>query len=544
MVKIYFFLIFIFFIKISYAQPAKTKLMIGIVVDQMRPDYLDRFYGQFSENGFKRLLREGFICRNTHINYAPTVTGPGHASIYSGTTPKYHGIAENDWYDRITGKMVYCAEDTLVQSVGNPVASRSSYSACNLLVTNLSDELKISTNKKGKVIAMSLKDRGATMPAGHMADGAFWFDQKTGNFISSTYYLSNLPDWVLQFNNEKHSQKYLETTWDLLLPANSYSMSIADDNPYEITLPGKSKPTFPYPLKEISGAKKIPFYSIYASAFGNSLLTDFAIEALKNAGLGTDEYPDLLAISFSSTDVVGHLFGPQSKELNDTYLRLDMDLTRLFAALDKIIGKENYTLFLTADHGAGEVPQYMADMNIPAGYIDTAILAKDISEKLTNKFGSGKWIECFISNQIYLSHSLAETRGLDISVVQDYVAEVLRRTKGIAEVFTAKQLISNEYTTGLANLVQKGFYANRSGDVIYVLQPNWNEKSEYSATHGSPYAFDTHIPLIWYGAGIPKGESYNHYNVTDIAPTVSSILHIKLPGSCIGNPIQGVLQNK
>lgn len=542
MKKYSFIILFLIVFIPIHSQPSKTKLLVGIVVDQMRPDYLTRYYDQFSDNGFKRLLREGYICSNTYIDYSPTVTGPGHASIYSGTTPKYHGIIENEWFDRPAKKIVYCANDTLAQSVGNTSSSKYSFSARNLMVANISDELKLSTNGKGKVIAMSLKDRGATMPGGHLADGAFWFDQNTGNFITSTFYMKQLPQWVNQFNAKKLAFKYLENTWNLLLPKNSYPMSIADDNPYETKLPGKTSPSFPYNLKEISTIKKTNFYGVYASPFGNSILADFAIDALKNGDLGTDNYPDILAISFSSTDAVGHLFGPQSMEINDTYLRLDFDLTRLFEALDKIIGKENYSLFLTADHGAGEIPQFMADKNIPAGYIDTAILIKNISNGLNEKFGKNKWIDCYTGNQFYLNRSLINEKGLDLDIVQNYLAGLLRITNGIAEVFTAHQLIEQEYSLDLENSVQKGFYPNRCGDVIFVLSPNWNEKSSYAATHGSPYNFDTHIPLIWYGANINIGKSYKRYNITDIAPTIAAILNIPNPGSCIGNPIEEVLK--
>jgi predicted AlkP superfamily pyrophosphatase or phosphodiesterase len=542
-------LIFIILLTLSinpcFTQPSKTKLMVGIIVDQMRPDYLQRFYNQLGEKGFKRLLNEGFICQNTHINYFPSVTAVGHASIYSGTSPKYHGIIENEWFDRNQKKVIYSVYDTTVFTIGNPGIPKKSYSARNLLTTNISDELKLGTNFKGKVFAMSLKDRGATMPGGHLADGAFWFDQNTGNFISSTYYVSELPPWVTAFNEKKYADKYLENVWNLLLPEDEYAKtSFADDNSYESLIAGKNKPTFPYNLKEMSKFRKVPYYGIYASPYGSTLLTDLAIEALKNAGIGNDAYPDILAISYSGTDAVGHLFGPQSRELNDIYLHLDNDLARLLDALDKYIGKDNYTLFLTADHGVGEIPAYLKDHNIPAGYIDTAIFVNEIREKLSLKFGPGKWLENYVDANLYLNRSLAQNKGIPMRELENYLAGIVREITGVAEVYTKSQLEENNYATGIGYKVQIGFYPERCGDVVYILKANWNEKyATYVANHGSPYDFDTHIPLIWFGAGISKGSTYKPLNITDIAPTISVLLHIKNPGSCIGNPIVEIVSH-
>ncbi|HEY4788878.1 MAG TPA: alkaline phosphatase family protein, partial [Bacteroidales bacterium] len=338
------------------AQRQTPKLAVGIVVDQMRPEYLYRFAGSFGEGGFNRLLHEGFVCYNTHIDYLPTVTGPGHTSIYTGTTPKYHGICGNSWYDRESHKEIYCASDPLVETIGNETKEMGSYSARNILVPTIGDVLKLVTAKHGKVYGISLKDRAAAFPAGHAADGAFWFDKKTGNFVTSSYYMNELPDWLVKFNRQRKAESYLDSVWKPFRGEDSYHFSMPDSLSQKY---GVSKS-----LAEISGKTlrqtlskgEARYNPIYASPFGNELLTDLAIETIHNTGVGKDEYPDLLAISYSSPDAIGHAFGPLSKEENDVYLRLDAEIARLLDALDEYVGKGNYVLFLTADHGMSDVP--------------------------------------------------------------------------------------------------------------------------------------------------------------------------------------------
>jgi len=515
------------------------KLVVGIVVDQMREEYLFRFYPQYSENGFKRLMGEGFNCRNAHYNYIPTVTGAGHASIYTGTTPRYHGIISNDWYDRKLKKKIYCVDDSTENLIGTNKPQRGA-SPRNLLATNLGDELKISTNLKAKVISISCKDRAAILPAGHMADGAYWFDINSGNFISSTFYMQKLPDWATNFNNQKKASFYLGQTWDFLKPETAYPLSIPDDNNYEGKFIGKNKPVFPYNLKELAALNQPPFEMLYMSPFADDLLTDMAVEAIKQEKLGKGDYPDLLAISYSSPDAIGHKFGPLSKEINDTYLRLDLDIARLLDALDQQVGKGNYTVFLTADHGVSEVTKYLADHKVPAGNIALDSLAKESSIFLNKQMGTAKWIEAALNNQFYLNRPLIESKGLNLNDIQNKLAGFLRDKDGIAQVYTASQLEQQDFTQSLSLRIKNGFYYKRSGDVLIVTEPAWIDGNE-AATHGVGYTYDTHVPIIFYGAGIRKGESFEHYNITDLAPTISMLLHIKLPNACIGDPISKAL---
>ena len=335
----------------------RPKLVVGIVVDQMRYDYLTRFYNKYGDGGFKRMMNEGFNCKNNHFNYIPTYTGPGHASIYTGTTPKYHGIIANDWYDKELKKSVYCTEDDSVQSVGTS-SSAGQMSPQRMKTTTFGDENRLFTQMRGKTIGVSIKDRASILPAGHTANAAYWFQGKNeGNWISSTFYIKELPKWVTNFNKKHSVDSYLKE-WNTLYNITTYTESGSDLNNFEGGFKGKETATFPYDLatlKNENGGYDI----LKSTAFGNSLTTDFAIAAINGEQLGSDDITDVLTVSFSCTDYVGHNFGVNSKEIEDTYLRLDLDLERLFKSLDDQVGKGNYTVFLTADHAAVNVPAYL-----------------------------------------------------------------------------------------------------------------------------------------------------------------------------------------
>jgi arylsulfatase A-like enzyme len=515
------------------------KLMVGIMVDQMRPDYLTRFRDQFGADGFNRLLREGFQCRNTQYNYIPTVTGPGHSSVYTGTTPRYHGIIGNSWYDRRLRRDVYCTDDTTVQLVGT--ARGMGVSARNQVSTTLGDELKMTYGGRSRVLSLSLKDRASALPAGHMANGAYWLDVNTGDFISSTYYVHALPAWVQEFNAQKKADAYRRQTWTPLKPAAAYLNSLPDSNRYERIFKGKTAATFPYDFAKLAPLNAPAYESMYTSPFGDNLLTDLALAALKSTDLGRDDVPDLLAISYSSPDAVGHTFGPLSKEENDLYLRLDLDLARLLAALDQAVGKGNYTVFLTADHGASEVTRYLADHQLPVGSYSQAALNQAASAYLAEQLGPGQWLEAERNHMYYLNHPLLAQRKIELTRAQQVLAEFLRDQPGIAQVNTTTQLLNGGYTTGLEARLQMGLYYPRFGDVRFELLPGWTGDIGVGASHGTGYAYDSHVPLLWWGAGIAAGVSYAPHAITDIAPTAAMILNSKLPSACTGQPIVEVL---
>ena len=540
--------IFSFLSTISKAQnnvaDEKPALVVGIVIDQMRFDYLYRYYKKYGEKGFKRMLTNGLVCKNTHYNYVPTATGPGHASIYTGTTPSYHGIVGNEWYERGLQKEVYCVEDEKVQTVGSK-NNNGRFSPKRLRTTTITDELRINSNWQSKVISISIKNRGAVLPGGFTANSAYWYDEATGNMISSTHYMQELPKWVSKFNDKKLPDHYLNQTWTTLLPVSEYTESYKDDNHYEAVLPGKEKPVFPYNLKEMRKETADNGYELLrATPFGNSLLTELAIGTLKNEDLGKDQHTDFLAISYSSTDIIGHAFGPHSVEIEDTYLRLDQELEKLFETLDNQIGKDNYLVFLTADHAAVNVPQYLKDHKVEAGYFAKKSFEDSLEHFLNKKYGSGKWVLNLDNSHIYLNKMLIREQGLVLANVQQKVADFCLTLDGIEQVYTASDLLQNNYQDGIASLLQNGFSQKRSGDVILVLRPHWlpvKEVSEYSkrgTSHGSAYAYDTHVPLIWYGWKIPTKILHRPISITDIAPTISQLLNLQMPASFTGTPIQ------
>lgn len=517
------------------------KLIIGIVIDQMRYDYLTRFYNKYSEGGFKRLMREGFNCKNNHYNYVPTFTGPGHASIYTGTTPKYHGIIANSWYDKELKDYVYCAGDSAVNSIGTE-SKAGKMSPHRMTTTTFADENRLFTQMQGKTIGIAIKDRGAILPAGHTANMAFWFQGKDeGHWITSSFYTETLPDWVKQFNASNKAASYL-TTWDTFYDIDSYTESGPDLNTFEGGFKGKDTATFPYDLKALSKDNK-GYDILKATPQGNALTTDFAIAAINGEQLGQDAITDVLTISYSSTDYIGHNFGVNSKEIQDTYIRLDKDLERLFNVLDTQVGKNAYTVFLTADHAAVDVPSYLKSTGIPAGYVDNDMYKERLNDFMVKTYQASDLIENVSNFQIFLNKDKIDLLGLDIAHVQERIAQELIQYPHIYKVYTSSQLTASNYVDGIENLLEKGYNQKRSGDVLVVYDPAFISYSKTGSTHGSGLNYDTHVPLLFYGKGITKGSTLQRTEIVDIAPTMSALLGISFPNGSIGMPLEFVLKN-
>ena len=516
----------------------RPKLVVGIVVDQMRQEYLLRFYDQFGEGGFKRLMNEGFMARNAHYNYIPTYTGPGHASVYTGATPAVHGVIANDWYSRELKRTVYCAEDTTVAALGGS-ESAGKISPDNLLSTTITDQLKMATQGRAKVIGVSIKDRGSALPAGHRADGAYWYDGRTGEMMTSTFYVNELPEWVKEFNAQELPKKYLSQTWSPLLPIEQYTASADDVSDYEVGFADQE--VFPYDLRAIN--KNSNSYGLLSTTpFGNTLVLDFAKAALDAEQMGQDDITDFLAVSFSSTDYIGHNFGAQSKELEDTYLRLDRELAELFELLDQQVGENEYLVFLTADHAVVDVPKLLVDANMPGGYLEISKIGNILNQDLQEKYGEGEWIE-HASSQIILNHDLIEEKGEDLREMQQYVADRLLDFRGIKETYTAANMRELEYTRGQRQLLQMGYNFQRSGDVLFVIEPGYLNSSRYQGTsHGTGYNYDTHVPMLFYGWNIKPGSNVKYQRITDIAPTVAMLLNIALPDGATGQPVEEVFE--
>jgi len=505
-----------------------SKLVVGIVVDQMRFDYIYRFWNEFNENGFKRLVNNGHFFRNCQFGYVPTYTGPGHASIFTGTTPSVHGIIANDWYDKKSGEYIYCAGDGEMHTVCSChekkidiVAADGKMSPHHMLTTTFSDEIKL-FNNKSKVYGISLKDRGAILPAGHTADGAFWLNNEA-QWITSTFYMQELPKYVEEINANNPAYTYLQGKWEV-------------------------EGEFSHNLDELyaQGSK-----SIKTTPFGNTILKDLALEVIEKEKLGQDEHTDVITISFSSTDYIGHKYGPHAPEIKDTYIRLDKDIAEILNVLDKQIGKENIILFITADHGVVSEPSELIERKIPAGYFDKNIMITELKEHLMKEYNFPSIDNCnecianYSNNHLFLNHEyILKNLKLNIKEVRQTCANFLLKYEWVKNTYTSDQLHENEYQDSFHSLVQKGYNQKRSGDVIVNLQTGWLSSHWESGgtTHGSSFSYDTHVPLIFWGGDIPKGKTDRKVNIRDIAPTISMILGVSYPNGCTGNPLPEITQ--
>lgn len=535
--RTFLFSVLIVFTNVLEAQnPKPPKLVVGIVVDQMRFDYLYKYWNKFGDGGFKKLVNEGYQCKNLQYNFVPTYTGPGHSSIYTGTTPDRHGIISNDWFNRETNSGIYCTEDKSVKTIGSLTEKVGQMSPRNLLSTTVGDELRVASMLKSRVYGIALKDRAAILPAGHIANAAYWFDGESGNWVSSSFYGNTLPDWISRFNKQQKALSYLNQMWKPLLPMEQYTESLADKTPYETPFKGSTSVTFPYDLKKLmdkNGGQNL----IRSTPFGNTFTNDFAIELIKNEKLGQSNYTDMLCVSFSSTDYIGHQFGTDAVETEDVYLRLDADLKILLDSLEALIGKENLLVFLSADHGGATVPSYLMDLRAPGGYMNYAPIESELKIWLKTQTSIDSNIIGIFNDQVYLNESALKANGTSITETELLVADWLLSVKGIHSSITASDLRRNEYTTGTNHFIQKGFHPKRSGNVAITLEPNWIEYHQTGTTHGSPYNYDTRVPMLWYGWKIEHGESVQPYFIEDIAPTISWLLNIPFPNATSGNPI-------
>jgi predicted AlkP superfamily pyrophosphatase or phosphodiesterase len=504
----------------------RPKLVVGIVVDQMKMEFLYRFQSDFSENGFKRLMNNGYTFHNAHYNFMPTYTAPGHASVYTGTTPSMHGIVSNEWFHRTLKKQVYCTDDASVSTLVPGTETEGKMSPKNLQSTTITDELKLATNFKSKVIGISIKDRGAILPAGHFADWAFWYC-KTGEFISSSFYGTKLPTWMDDFNKEKKYIAYADKGWSLFKPKETYNESLPDDNPYEGKLYQKM-PFFPYNMKEMLENNDAGV--IRVSPYGNDLLVDLAERAIEKEDMGKDDITDFLAISFSSTDYIGHTFGPRSIEIQDTYLRLDQTIANFLAHLDKTVGKNNYLVFLTADHAGAENVTHLKDNNYQVNNIYYKTVESDLKDFSKATFGEDLILK-YDSFNVFFDKEMIRSKGLNLTDVKQSFKDYLYTKEYVKRVYTEEEILTSSSNDELLVAISKGYDPTQNGELYFVYKPGYVEYSATGTTHGSPYTYDTHVPIIFYGWNIPKGESHDKKVITQIAPTISQLLKITLPNS-------------
>ncbi len=517
----------------------RPKLVVGIVVDQMRWDYLYRYYNLFSEIGFKRMITQGFSCDNTLIPYTPTVTAAGHTCIYTGSVPAVHGIVGNIWFDKQENKVVYCADDDSVRTVGAS-DDAGQMSPKNCLATTVGDELRIASNFSSKVIGISIKDRAAIFPAGHAANAAYWYDGENGKFITSSYYMNKLPAWVDKFNNRDLPDSFFKLNWNLSLPESVYQQYNGDDvQPYEAQPLGADQKQFPYSLNAFI---KKDYERIAATPYGNSLLEAFAENVIVNENMGNNNNTDFLTVSFSSPDYIGHAYGPNSWEQMDDYIKLDSLLENFLSFLDNKVGKGNYVVFLTADHGAANSVGFSKMHKLPGGIFSETSYLNAMNQLLYVTYNATHLIRGIFEYQVELNHDVIDSLKLNEQDVIRTLIKYSQQRKEIAQAFSTSEISNAPVTAKQKEMAQNGHFPQRSGDIQLILKPGYVDGNGKGTTHGLWNPYDSHIPLLWYGWGIKQGKTNREVYMTDIAPTVSALLHIQMPSGSIGKVIEEVMK--
>jgi hypothetical protein len=512
------------------------KLVVGIVIDQMRWDYLHRFADRYGKGGFLRLMNEGFSCDNTMINYIPTYTAPGHACIYTGSVPSINGMAGNDWFDNNTGKFVYCTEDTSVSAIGGS-RKAGMMSPRNLLATTITDELRLATNMRSRVFGISIKDRGAILPAGHLGNGAYWYDDSTGHLVSSSFYGPKLPEWLIAFNNRHLSDTMIRRPWITLYPVSSYVQSTSDNTPYEGNFQGEKQPSFPH-LQNAA----VSYFNLRRIPAGNTYLFEAGKACINGEKLGQSQM-DFLSISLSATDYIGHQFGTNAIEIEDTYLRLDKDISEFLTYLDNKFGKGNYLVFLTADHGAAHNPRFLTDRNVPAGNEFESKLGKELKIYIAQTFKTDSLIRGFENYQVVFNEGRITSAGVDRLSLRNTVKAWLRKRQEAAYLIDMEDLANSDAPELIKTMAVNGYHRTRSGNIWVINNPGWfYGYLPHGTTHGSWNPYDAHIPLIWFGSKISQGSTHRTIHMEDIAPTLAALLNIQMPNGCVGKVIEEVVK--
>ena len=543
------------------AQDSRPKLVLQITVDQLRGDLPTRYYDRLGEGGFRYLWENGIVYRNAHHAHANTETIVGHATLATGAHPSGHGMVGNLWFDREAGYTTYNVEDAnyrlLTAGAGVDADAEIDYtqraarsegrSPAAILVSTFSDELRSNTGGRAKVIGVSVKDRGAISMAGHSGT-AYWFSKAGGEFVTSTYYLDRYPDWVVEFNAGNPAQQFANSSWNLLHDKESYLFGDTDDRAWETDVAGFGR-VFPHSYGD--GTSRYFTTWLTLSPAGDKLVLDFAKQALVNEQLGADDVTDYLSVSFSSTDYVGHVFGPSSLEGEDNILQVDRTIAELLTFVDQQVGLDNTLIVLSADHGGPDAPGYLTSLNIPAGYVDPESWDKDVAiDRIKRRFGiQGNLIETYSHPYLHLSADVKNNQSIDQENLEAAVVEELSKFKGVSlAVSSAALRRGNLPDTHLYRSVVNNFHTKRSGDVFIVFEPNWFindfDGLTVAATHGSPWNYDTHVPIVFAGAGLEPKIIDRRVHTVDIAPTLSAVLGIRPPSGSVGDPLAEVSVEK
>ena len=524
----------------AYIPPDKPKLIIGIVIEELRYDQLEKFRDKFVENGIKKLLNEGTFYKNASYQYVLSQSAPGYATIATGTEPSYHGITSDNWYLPLKNELIYSTKDSKVAAVGGSYEN-GQQSPLNLYSSSFSDELELATNNLSKVYGVGMKDYSSILSTGHAGNGAFWYDDVTGTFMTSSYYMNKLPGWVNDFNALMMSEEYLNGVWDRLQPLDFYTQCMPDSNEYETGFNGRSY--FPYNLKEMSSTgtgllnKKKNYSLLRETPFADSFTNELALRLIKEEGLGSDDITDFLSINYSSTDYIGHRFGPNSVEMADAILRLDKDIETLLKYINDNLSKKDVLIYFTSTHGISEIPAILKKNKIPSGYFERNQAIMLLKSYLNAIYGQGDWIKGYYENQIFLNRTLIEDSKIALEDIQKKIARFLVQFSGIASAIPYSAFEANDFNNGVLKKISNGFSSQRSGDIIITLNPGWVDKDNYVTNHNSPYDYDSHVPLIWYGWTVNRASVTRQVNITDIAVTLSGLCKIPLPNASSGGSL-------
>ena len=515
------------------------RLVVGIVIEDFNPDYVERFWDKFGEGGFQRLYRAGFICGNHHYGNLIQRPSVNMATLSTGTSPSHHGIISDTWINRLKNKEVNAIKDDFYTTVGSD-SKEGERSAMNLMTPTLGDQLKLVTKGRSRVFSVALNDIAAVMAAGHAANGAYWLDETSGKMISSSYYVETFPQWAFDFNGNRLAEKYLSTNWTTLKDQNSYSESISGDSPNESGYFGKYR-TFPYDLNKLKKESGGSFKILKTTPMGNSMVKDFALQMIPKEQLGIDLVPDLLTVVFSSMDYERYSFGALSVEMEDTYLRLDKDIAELLKYIESGFGTEDILIYLTGLTSISYPADFMKERyHMTAGTFNPESSIALLKSYLNIKYGEGSWIELFANQQIYLNHELIEKKKLSIHEMQSAVALFLNQFEGIAYAKEALELEANNFPGGALAPFQNNFHIKRSGDVLIKYENGWQPKDKFSPLD---YTENSQVPLVWYGAGIKKGTTMRRTDATDIVPTIAAFLGIAPPSAVTGNVIEEIMKH-
>jgi len=519
----------------------KPRLILILQVSQFRYDYIPRFWDKLSDDGFKKMINRGSYCENTSYNYLFSDVGVGSATISTGSNPSQHGIIARSWYNNLYDKIIDYVYDEKTNTIGAGYEN-GRFSPVNLLATTYCDELKLSNNSRTKVIGISCDPAPAIFSTGQTANNAYWFDYKSGRFITSSFYTDSLPSWVDEFNNKKFPGIYFDNVWNTILPLPEYMESLPDKNAFEPGLLGQN--VFPYIIKDLSKKlrQKDKYDILRYTPFSDNLAKDFAITAIVNEELGKDEYTDILTLTLTSSEYIGNLFGPLSVEMEDLILRMDKEIAHLIEFVEKNIGKENVLIVFTGEHGVQHLPEYLGSHKIASGYFNVSGNISLLKSYMNNIYGKGDWIKQYHGQQIFLNRTLVEDAKLNLAEMQNNVANLMLQFSGVANTITATTLQTTNFTNGTFFLMQNGYNQKRSGDVLLNFNAGWAESRGINDEFASPYGHDRRVPLIWYGWKIGRNAIHRAVDLTDIAPTISSLLEISYPNSATGSPILELIE--